>query len=66
MEIRFKNKIKYIKHFALSLRLAGCKIFSKCKLFSSKNIFEKIKYFQVFGYIMKIVLENVFGCFVAF
>ena len=60
MEIRFKNKIKYIKHFALRLRLAGCKIFS------SENIFGKRKYFQVFGYIMKIVLENVFGCFVAF
>ena len=66
MEIRFKNKIKYIKHFALSLRLAGCKIFSKYKIFSSENIFGKRKYFQVFGYIMKIVLENVFGCFVAF
>ena len=43
------------------LRLAICKIFSECKIFSGENIFGKGKYFQVFGCIMKIVLENVSG-----
>ena len=43
----------------LRFRLVGCKIFSECKIFSS------VKYFQVFGCIMKIFLENVFMCLVA-
>ena len=50
----------------LRLHLATCKIFSECKIFAGENIFGKGKYFQVFGYIMKIVLENVFKSLVAF
>ena len=41
-------------------------LFSECKIFSNENIFGKGKYFQVFNCIMKIVLENVFRCLVAF
>ena len=37
-----------------------CKIFSGCKIISGENIFGKGKYFQVFGCIMKIILENIF------
>ena len=41
-----------------SLCLATCKIFSDCK--------GKGKYFQMLGCILKIALENIFKCFVAF
>ena len=41
-------------------------MFGSYKIFSENAIFEKEKYFQVFGCIMKIVLENVFMCLVAF
>ena len=40
--------------------------FTKAVFGSCKNIFEKGKYFQVFGCIMKIVLENIFMCLVTF
>ena len=50
----------------LRLHLVTCKIFFECKIFSGENIFGKRKYFQVFGCFMKIVLENVFKCLVAF
>ena len=50
----------------LRLCLVECKIFFECKIFSGENIFGKGKYFQVFGSIIKIVLENVFRCLVAF
>ena len=43
-----------------------CKIFSRCEKFSGENIFGKRKYFQVFGCIMKIILENIFKCLVVF
>ena len=36
----------------------------QCKIFSGNVIFGKGKYFQVFGCIMKIVLENIFMCLV--
>ena len=36
------------------------------KIFSKNDIFGKGKYFQVFGCIMKIVLENIFMCLVTF
>ena len=44
----------------------SCKIFSGKYLFSGNAIFEKGKYFQVFGCIIKIVLENIFMCLVTF
>ena len=50
----------------LRLRLVGCKIFSKCKIFSGVKYFQERKIFSSFGCIMKIVLENVFMCLVAF
>ena len=34
--------------------------------FLSENIFGEGKYFQVFGYIMKFFLENIFICLFAF
>ena len=39
-----------------------CKIFSGKYVFSGNAIFRKGKYFQVFGCIMKIFLENIFMC----
>ena len=60
------RKIFDEKYFKLRLHLVECKIFSKCKIFSSENVFGKGKYFQVFSYIMKIVLENVFMRLVIF
>ena len=42
------------------------KIFSRKYLFSGNAIFRKGKYFQVFGCIMKIALENIFMCLVTF
>ena len=44
----------------------SCKIFSEKYLFSGNAIFRKGKYFQVFGCIMKIFLENNFMCLVTF
>ena len=41
-------------------------VFASCKIFSENAIFGKGKYFQVFGYIMKIFLENIFMCLVIF
>ena len=38
----------------------------QCKIFSGNAIFGKGKYFQGFGCIMKIVLENIFTCLVSF
>ena len=38
----------------------------QCKIFSKNDIFGKGKYFQVFGCIMKIVLENIFMHLVTF
>ena len=43
------------------LCLVGCKIFSE-----KENIFGKGKYVQVFGCILKNVLENIFWCLVVF
>ena len=40
----------------------SCKIFSGKYVFSGNAIFRKGKYFQVFGCIMKIFLENIFMC----
>ena len=39
-------------------------MFGSCKIFSRNAIFGKGKYFQVFGCIMKIVVENIFMCLV--
>ena len=50
----------------LRLCLATCKLFSEYKIFSSANIFGKGKYFLVFGYILKIILEFIFKCLVHF
>ena len=63
---RKRLPLLFLPHTLLRLRLVERKIFFKCKIFSGENIFEKGKYFQVFGCIMKIVLENVFMCLVAF
>ena len=41
-------------------------VFGSRKIFSENAIFGKGKYFQVFGCIMKIVLENIFWCLVVF
>ena len=49
----------------LRLCLILCKMFFKYKIFSGENIFQKIKYFQVFGGILKKYFEKyflVFGC----
>ena len=40
----------------------SCKIFSGKYEFFGNAIFQKGKYFQVFGCIMKIFLENIFMC----
>ena len=47
-------------------RIATKVVFGSCKIFSGNAIFGKGKYFQVFGCIMKIVLENIFICLVTF
>ena len=41
-------------------------VFGSRKIFSGNAIFGKGKYFQVFGCIMKIVVENIFMCLVLF
>ena len=41
-------------------------MFGSRKIFSENAIFGKGKYFQVFGCIMKIVVENIFMCLVLF
>ena len=41
-------------------------MFGSRKIFSRNAIFGKGKYFQVFGCIMKIVVENIFMCLVLF
>ena len=41
-------------------------VFGCRKIFSGNAIFRKGKYFQVFGCIMKIVVENIFMCLVLF
>ena len=41
-------------------------VFGSRKIFSRNAIFGKGKYFQVFGCIMKIVVENIFMCLVLF
>ena len=69
MQVRLSKDIRgwvidLIVH--LRVRLFQCKIFFGCKIFSGENIFGKRKYFQVFGCIMKIILENIFKCLVAF
>ena len=56
--------------FSLTLVL-GCvwfnvKYFPENKYFAKNAIFGKGKYFQVFGCIMKIVIENIFMCLVTF
>ena len=53
----FKLKNKDLK-IIFRLHLFQCKMFSECKIFSGENIFGKGKYFQVFGCIIKIILEN--------
>ena len=65
LSFKLSNKEMNFSFSPLRLRLVECKIFFECKIFSSENIFRKGKYFQVFGSIMKIVLENVFMCLVA-
>ena len=65
-QILENRKIYDEKYLKLRLHLVECKIFSKCKIFSGENVFGKGKYFQVFSYIMKIVLENVFMRLVIF
>ena len=42
------------------------KIFFRKYLFFENAIYGKGKFFQVFGCIMKIVLENIFMCLVTF
>ena len=64
MHFLLKSDI-FRKCFTL-LCLAICKLFFEYKIFLSENIFEKGKYFLVFGYILKIVLENIFWCLVTF
>ena len=69
MQVRLSKDIRgwvidLIVH--LRVRLFQCKIFFGCKIFLGENIFGKRKYFQVFGCIMKIILENIFKCLVAF
>ena len=46
--------------------LGSFKIFFGKYLFFGNAIYGKGKYFQVFGCIMKIVLENIFMCLVTF
>ena len=41
-------------------------MFGSCKIFSENAIFGKRKYFQIFGYISKNVLKNIFWCLVVF
>ena len=66
LSFKLPNKGMSFSFSPLRLCLVECKIFFECKIFLGENIFGKGKYFQVFGCIMKIVLENVFMCLVAF
>ena len=61
-----KKKKRVLPILKFRLCLATWKLFSECKIFSSETIFRKGKYFQVFGCILKIVLENIFRCLITF
>ena len=50
----YSRKYRFLFLKKIRLRLV------ECKIFSGENIFEKGKYFQVFGYIPKNALENIF------
>ena len=63
---RKRLPLLFLPHTLLRLRLVECKIFSKCKILSGENIFGKGKYFLIFGYILKIILEYIFKCLVHF
>ena len=58
----------YYFHFHKKLRLClvPVKYLPENKIFFENAIFEKGKYFQMFGCIMKIVVENIFMCLVIF
>ena len=55
-----------LKKFSLRLCLVAVNYFSENKYFPEILSSGKGKYFQVFGCIMKIVVENIFMCLVLF